>query len=317
MEELAYFGRIHVLAGDEFDAGVDPFIDGFTLKMSGEGHNRFVAHEDGVLDDEALDIAIFQIEDRLGAGVEAEHFDLATGLADVAEAFGHGDGGRFVGAEDAVDLVSEAIEKVLGGLIGGLAGGTGVLIGGDELYAFVGFQGVEETGLAGFGAGGADGIAEEDDVSFAIEKFGHVIAGHFAAEIVVSGDEADVFVRLEIGIHDDDGDAGLGGGADGDGEGLGVEGGEDDSADVTDGKILNDLDLLIAVVFAEGTLPDDFGFDAGSIEFLLGFDGPGVDGLPELVGGALGDDGNGVAIGGPCHRRQQGEKACQEPGIHG
>ena len=63
---------------------------------------------------------------------------------------------------------------------------------------------------------------------------------------------------------------------------------QDDGVDAGVDHRLDDLDLLVAVVLAERALPDDL-----RPELAGGRERPGVDGLPELVRRAHGDDGEG------------------------
>lgn len=90
-------------------------------------------------------------------------------------------------------------------------------------------------------------------------------------------------LSVQVGIDDHDGHAGLDGALHGLDEGAGISRGEDDAADVAAGEILDDLDLLVAVVLAQRALPEDLGLDALGVEFLLGFGGSAMDGLPEFV----------------------------------
>ena len=94
--------------------------------------------------------------DELVVGVEADELDLA-GEARLAQGEEHAARGRLVGREDPVRLVAEAVEQVLRGAVGGLAGGAAVLVGRDELDpGEVALHDVEEARLALLGAGGAD-----------------------------------------------------------------------------------------------------------------------------------------------------------------
>ena len=74
-------------------------------------------------------------------------------------------------------------------------------------------------------------------------------------------------------------------------------------------KPFDDLDLLLAIVLAERALPDHLDVDALRLQLALGLDRAGVDGLPELVRGALRDDGDLVA------RLAGGVPAPPSPGL--
>jgi hypothetical protein len=92
-----------------------------------------------------------------------------------------------------------------------------------------------------------------------------------------------------------------------------VERGKHDAAHATTDEVLDDLDLLFAVILLERTLPDHVHRDALRGELALGLHGAGVDGLPELVRRALRDDGDGVGFGG----RQRGSAAKAKQGEPG
>ena len=75
----------------------------------------------------------------------------------------------------------------------------------------------------------------------------------------------------------------------------GVERRQHDAADALAQEALDDLDLLLAIVLAERALPDHVDVDALRLQLALGLDRAGVDGAPELVGRALGDDRDLIA----------------------
>ena len=73
-------GIVHVLGCDEGDAGVDAFLHRFALEMIDDGFDAEVTHGDGVLDDEPLDIACFEVCDGLCAGVEPDPAETSSEL---------------------------------------------------------------------------------------------------------------------------------------------------------------------------------------------------------------------------------------------
>lgn len=158
------------------------------------------------------------------------------------------------------------------------------------------FHGAEEAVFPGDSTGGAFHVAEHDDFAFAVEERGEEFAGFDAALEVIGGDEGGVLVGFEVGVDDHRGDSGADGIMDGRAEGAIVEGGEDESIDVADDHVFDDFDLGVAVIFLEAAFPDD----VDVAEFLGGFECAGVDGFPEDVGGAFGDDADHEVFIGGC-----------------
>ncbi len=113
------------------------------------------------------------------------------------------------------------------------------------------------------------------------------LAASVPPQKVVGGDESGVLLALEGRVEDDRGDAGPAGLGHRPHQGPVVERGEDQGVDAGAGQGLDDLDLLVAVVLLERALPDDL--DA---ELPGGGERSGMDGFPELVGRADGDDGD-------------------------
>src|SRR5262249_36235681 len=129
------------------------------IQMLDGRHHAKIAHEQRVLHHQRLNIPILHVDHRLRACVETDHFYLPTSQTEIAQRFGHGNSWRFTGAENAVYLTPEAVEKVLRRLISQLARGPSVLIGRDELYVRKLLEGIEKTILTRLRAGGADGVA--------------------------------------------------------------------------------------------------------------------------------------------------------------
>ena len=107
---------------------------------------------------------------------------------------------------------------------------------------------VEEPGFARLRAGRADRVAQKDDVALSAEQFAQVVAGQLPALVVVRGDEADVWVRLESGVEDDHGDSCLDGILDRFHQGLRIQRRQHDSTDPAAHEVLDHLDLLIPVI---------------------------------------------------------------------
>src|SRR5581483_7553109 len=226
----------------------------------------------------------------------ADHFDFAARFADVAQSLGHGNGARLGDAEDAIDIIAKTVEQVLRSLIGEFDGDAGVLVGRNDFEARELRQSVEESFFAFFGARRSDGVTEQNDIAGAVEKFGHVLGGELAPFKVVGGDIADLFVRLEPGVNNNDWNAGVHGAGDGIDKGLFVERGKHDPANVAAGEVFDYLDLLVAVVLAERAFPDHFHGRPLGGKFLFSFGRAGVDRFPIFVGGAFGNDRDGVAV---------------------
>src|SRR5207302_6012081 len=92
-------------------------------------------------------------------------------------------------------------------------------------------------------------------------------------------------------------------------QGAVVERGEHDAPDALTEEPLHDLHLLLAVVLAERSLPDDAHRCSLGRELARRLDRPGVDALPEFVRRALGDDGDRELLvgAGAAAARQQGD----------
>ena len=84
----------------------------------------------GILHDEAVDLALAERFDQLLAGVEADEPDLAASSGGVERAQ-HAEGGGLVRAEDAL-YRGVSGQQVLGGRISGLGGGAAVLVRRDD-----------------------------------------------------------------------------------------------------------------------------------------------------------------------------------------
>ena len=191
-----------------------------------------------------------------------------------------------------------------------------MLIRRDELDVGELLEGIQEAGFPGFGAGAAHLIAQQDHLAFAAELLGQEFTTELAALEVVGRDKTDLLVGLEIRVDHDGGNLGLSRARHRGDEGLGIQRSEHDAADFAGGEVLDHLDLLVAVVFAQGTLPEQLHLDALGAEFLLGFDGAGVDGFPELVCGPLGNHRNRVGIGCRQGKAQTSGEGRTEQGFH-
>ncbi len=192
------------------------------------------------------------------------NFTLPTALRS-SRAAQHAVGGGFVGGEDAVGFegvvgILETGEEVFRVFVGGVAGGAAVLVRADDFDVGEGFEGVEKTLFAFFGAGLAFVVTEDDHAALVIQQLGHGLAGELAALVVVGGDEGFVGVGLDVGIDDDHGNILFGGGIDDVGEGIGIVGSQHDGGDTAIHHIFDDIDLLGAVVFQHGAMPDDVEF---------------------------------------------------------
>src|SRR5690554_3553989 len=145
-------------------------------------------------------------------------------------------------------------------------------------------------------------------------------ASHPAAFVVVRGDETGVGMRLEPRVDDHDRYSAPDGRLDRAGEAARVERRQHDGVDAAADEVLDDLDLHLAVVLLLRALPDDV-----HAELLSRLFGARMDGFPELVGRALGDDGDleafacgsGILGGAPAADHQEHyEKQEEEARAH-
>src|SRR5437899_2707815 len=100
-------------------------------------------------------------------------------------------------------------------------------------------------------------ILYDERPDIAIFHYGH---SQSTSLIVIRRYEADVFIGLEVRIHDYDRDAGFHRVLDRFDQRLGIERGQNHRADVASHEILDHLDLLIAIILAQRPLPDDVNF---------------------------------------------------------
>src|SRR6266496_3112176 len=289
-DQLLGLGVVEVRRGHQEDPGVDPLLDRLSEEVLHHRPHSQVAHAQRVLEDRALELlGLHRVHEDL-ARVEAQEHDLAR-LGDVLQGEEHARGGGFVDREDPLDVGAEAVEQVLRGALGGVAGGAGVLVGGDHLHPGPRLlRLLEESALAVLGARRALLVAQEQGLALASEEPAQLIARQLTPLVVVRGHEAHDLVGLEAGVDHDRGDPEALRLLHWPHQGLRVEGGEDDPVHALAGEPLHDLDLLLAVVLAEGALPDDLDRDPIHRQVLAGLHRPRVDALPELVGEALGDD---------------------------
>ncbi len=118
-----------------------------------------------------------------------------------------------------------------------------------------------------------------------------MLAAEVAALFVVGGDEADEVFALEVRINNDRWDSGSLRVGDGGAQRRVIEWRQHNAIDAPRNHILDDLDLLLAVVFLERPFPENV-----DIQFFGGLEGAGVDGFPEFMRRALGNHGNREAF---------------------
>ena len=249
------------------------------------------------MNDETIDVAGLETGIEGFSRVEADEFNFPR-QPGIAESEQHARGGGFVAGINAGDFAAVATDQIFRDLFGGVSRDAGVLIGGEETHSGkIFFHDFEEAFLAFLGAGGADGEAEHDDVALAADEAAEIACGDAAAFTIVGRDVArDRFAR-EAGIDDDDGDFAAARGFHGRNERFIVERREHDAIDAAADEVFDDLDLLLAVIFLQRTFPDDVYGDALSGEFDLSLFGARVDGFPEFMGRAFGNDGDLIGIG--------------------
>ena len=210
VEQVVGFLVVHVFFGGDGFAGGDAFFDLFAFEVGDHGFDGLVAHVDGVLEDDGLDVAVLESFDHAVAGIEADVGDFA-GEAFVDQRFHHAGGTTFVDGEDAVDIFAEFLQQALRLIEGRLLGGSGVLVGGEDFDVgeFLGDR-VEETFFAVLGTFAAGAVAKEDDVALAAQSLAEFFGGEFSAMLVIGGDVADVEVGIfQTAIEDHDGNVGF------------------------------------------------------------------------------------------------------------
>ena len=129
-----------------------------------------------------------------------------------------------------------------------------------------------------------------------------LVGAHLAALDVVGRDEAHDLVGGEGRVHDHGRRPRAASPPRPAGRAPSRRGGEDDPVDALARERLDDLHLLLAVVLAQRPLPEDLDGDALRGEVALGLDRTGVDRAPELVGRALGDEGDAEGLAGAALR---------------
>ena len=124
----------------------------------------------------------------------------------------------------------------------------------------------------------------------AIEEASELLAGDLTAEEIVGRHKADkVLTDLasERRVENHDWLVALHSRPHGVAQRGVIKGGEHNGVGVVDRELLDDSDLLSAIILLERSFPDDLG-----IKFFAGGTGAIFNGFPKAVGGALGDDGN-------------------------
>ncbi len=119
-------------------------------------------------------------------------------------------------------------------------------------------DGVAEAVVAVLAGDGGHQALQFDDVALAAEFFGDPFAGGAANFLVVSADEAGVFVAEDGAVQDDDGNAGVHGAGDGFGQGLGFFRADEDEIDLGADQFLDVGALFEGVILR--VFEDDFQF---------------------------------------------------------
>ncbi len=299
MNDVRHGGVIKISEGHKAHPGVDLGRHFFTAQGSDDRFDSEITHIEGILDDETVDVARLESGVERFAGVETHKFYF-TGEASVAEGEEETGGGGFIAAINAGNFAPKAAQEIFGGALGGIAGGAGVLIRGEQVNSGeILFHNLQKPFLAFFGAGRANLEAKHDHLALALKESAEVARRDAAALAVIGGDIARNRLRQERGVDDDYGDFAARCSLDRSDEGFVVEWGEDDPIDVAADKIFHDLDLLFAVIFFQRAFPDNIYRDTlvGQLEF--GLFRAGVDGFPKFMRRALRDDGDGVGISRP------------------
>ena len=158
------------------------------------------------------------------------------------------------------------------------------------------FEFVYKSLLSGVSAGDSFLIAQQKDFAFAVEAFAHFVGGKSAPFVIVRGNEADDFRGVQRGVDHHGGDSRCDSFFHRTNQGVAIKGSQNDSIYVLADETFYDLDLLLAVVFAQRPLPDkvDIYFLRGQI--TSGFYGASVDTFPIFLCRSLGEYGDGVTL---------------------
>ncbi len=299
MDDVCHGGVIKISEGHKAHPCVDLGRHFFTAQGSDDRFDAEITHIEGILDDETIEVASLESGVERFAGVETHKFYF-TGQARVAEGEEESGGGGFIAAINAGNFAPKAAQEIFGGALGGIAGGTGVLIRGEQVNSGeIFFHNLKKSFFAFLGASGADLEAEHNHLALALEEPAEVARRDAAALAIVGGDIARNGLRQESGVDDDYGDFTARGGLDRSDERFIIEWGKDDAIDVAADKVFYDLDLLFAVIFLKRTFPDNIYRDALGGQLELGLFSTGMNGFPKFMRRALRDDGDGVGISRP------------------
>src|SRR4029453_5942165 len=102
LKQLLHIRSVHPIGRHELDAGIDPTLYRLSTNVRPERLDPEVAHLDGVLNDQSIDLAGAQSLHEVLRGVEADEANLACPPV-VLQHTKHREGDRLVRAEDAVN----------------------------------------------------------------------------------------------------------------------------------------------------------------------------------------------------------------------
>ena len=134
-------------------------------------------------------------------------------------------------------------------------------------------------------------VHQDRHLSLLIQQFGQGAGCQPAALDIVGGDIAGVVGRIEPGVEDGDRDALGDGSIDRADQRLALRRSERDAIDVLGDHRIDNLDLPAVVGLLRGAVPEDL-----DVELAACLQGSFVRRHPELVRGALGDDGDSLVL---------------------
>ncbi len=171
---------------------------------------------------------------------------------------------------------------------------------------------IGEALLAGFGGGCARLHFHHGDLARAVEDLSQARGGHLTGGVIVGGHLGDEVRSIDAGIEDDDGDVLRRRAIDDGGHNPFVDGGEGDGGDVAVNHRLDDLDLPGVVGLLRRAVPKDL-----HLGFARGLDGAAVDGLPEEMSAAFGNDADDDTLLPSASGREQAQNERAERRVFG
>src|SRR5581483_6894781 len=215
--------------------------------------------------------------------VKTDKHHLA-GLARILQSRKHSGRGRFVRTENSLHVVAKSIEQIFRSTLRRISRRTGVLISRDQFdVRILLLHLLKKASLALFSTRRPFRITQQNHFAFSAQQFAEAIRAQHSALALVGRDKADYRLRLEGRINYYRRDPRGLSFFDWSHERAIVERRQDDPADALRSESFDYLNLLLAIVFAQGAFPDHFHLGARRREFARSLDSSGMDALPKLV----------------------------------